>query len=215
MKDQLVPDMDHLLLLTTLPLLLHTQARAQDTVIYQLDLRPRIIVDHHHQLLHHMYLHRTDMPLLPPVTLRQLEVDIILILIQIQLRVTVHHPQIPLLAMVHHPRIRLITLINLLPRHIILILILDTTHLRITATTHLLLLLDIPNLLPQDTPNRLLHLMIQLHRDRGIDLMYLLLLIHDDHLRLPRVKVSIDHHHKDRAVKSGICWLGLYVLKSR
>jgi len=145
-KDQLVPDTDHLLLLITLPLLLHTQARIRDTAIYQLDLPLRIIMHHLHQLLHRTRLHRMDMPLLPPVTLRQLEVDIILILVPAQLRIMVHHPQIPLLAMEHHPQIPLIIIINLLLRHIILTLILDTIHLRITDTTHLLLLLVIPNL---------------------------------------------------------------------
>ena len=140
---------DHLLLLITLPLplpLLHTQAPALDMGIYQLDLHLRIIMHHHHQLLHRTHLHRMDMSLLPPVILRQLEVDIIPILVPAQLRIMVHHPQIPLLAMEHHPQIPLIIIINLLLRHIILTLILDTIHLRITDTTHLLLLLVIPNL---------------------------------------------------------------------
>lgn len=147
-KDHQLLDMDHLLLLITLPLpppLLHTQARIRDTVIYQLDLHLRVIMHHHHQLLHRTHLHRMDMLLLPRLYPRQLEVDIILIPIRILLRVMVHHPQIPLLVMEHHPQIPLTIIINLLQRHIILTLILDTMHRRIMDTTHLLLLLDIPN----------------------------------------------------------------------
>jgi hypothetical protein len=90
----------------------------------------------------------------------------------------------------------MVTTITINPRLPHIILILNTTHLQITHTI----------LHPQDTPqphkgthNHLLHLMIQplRDRDRGIGPMYLLLLIHDDHLLL-KVKGSIDPQLKDR-----------------
>jgi hypothetical protein len=201
-------DMDHLLQTTThLPLLLLLHTRTRDTATYQLDPRLRIIV-HHHQR-HLTFLHRVDMPLLP-ITLRQVEVGITPI--QLQHRVTeVLHPRIPLLAMEHHPLIPLMETpitINPLPRHITLIQ--DTTHLPTMDTIPLLpeATLNPPH---KGTHNLLLRLMIQPHKVTGR--MYLLLLIHDDHLLLRRDRGSIDHHLKgrDRVVKLGICWLGLYV----
>jgi hypothetical protein len=210
-KDHQVLDMAHLLLPTTtllqLLLLLHIQTR--DMVIYQLDLLPRTIMHHHPR--HLTYLQPMDMLLLL-LTLRQLVVGIIPI--QLLLRATeVLRPRIPLLAMEHHTLIPLtvtVTPTTINPHLLHIILILNTTLLRITPTTPLLLQEDIPNPPHKGTHNPLLRLTIQPRK--GIDLMYPLLLIHDDHLLLLRDKDkgSIDHH-RDRVVKLGICWLGLYV----
>jgi hypothetical protein len=206
--DHLVLGMDHLLQTTTHSLLLPLHTRTRDIVIYQLDLRLRIIMLHPPRHLTH--LPPVDIILLL-ITHRQLVVGIIRI--QILHRVTeVLRLRIPLLAMEHHPQIPLMvttTIINLLPRHIILIL--NTVNPPIMDTTPLPLQEDTPNPHLQDTHSLLLHPTIQPHK--GIDRMYLLLLIHDDHLLLRRDKGSIDPHLKgrDRVVKWEICWLDLYV----
>lgn len=199
-KDHLVLGMDHLLRTTTHPLLpllllLHTQIQARDMGIYQLDpLLQATAMAHLLLLRHRMHLRQVHMPLLL-LTHRQVEVGIIPI--QVLHRVTeALRLRIPLLAMEHHPLIPLIAIIN--PHLLHIILILNTTPL-------LPLQEDTPNPHLQDTHNLLLHLMIQLLR--GIDQMYLLLLIHDDHLLL-RDKASIGHL-KGRVVKLGICWLDL------
>jgi hypothetical protein len=206
-KDHPLLDMDHLLPTTThrlLLLLLRIQIQARDMGIYQLDLHLRIIMHHPHHPRHLTHLQPMDMLLLL-LTLRQLVVGIIPI--QLLLRATeVLRPRIPLLAMEHHPQIPLITTIN--PHLLHIILTLHTTIHPTTPTTPLLPLQeDIPHLHLQDTPNRLLHPTIQ--PLRGIDRMYLLLLIHDDHLLL-RDKANIGHL-KGRVVKLEIYWLGLYV----
>jgi hypothetical protein len=205
MIDHQVLDMAHLLLPTTTHPLPPLRTRTRDMGIYQLDLLPRIIM--HHPRRHLTFPQAMDMLLLL-LTLHQVVVGIIPI--QILLRATeVLRPRIPLLAMEHHPQIPLITTIN--PHLLHIILTLHTTIHPTTPTTPLLPLQeDTPNPHLQDTHSLLLLLMIQLLRDRGIDLMYLLLLIHDDHLLLRRDKANIGHL-KGRVVKLGICWLGLYV----
>jgi hypothetical protein len=208
--DHQVLDMAHHLLLTTtlLQLLLPLHTRTRDIIIYQLDLRLRIIMHHHPRHLTH--LQPMDITLLL-ITRLHLEVGIIRIQLPL-LAMEVLRLRIPLLAMEHHPRMSLtVTPTTINPHLLHIILTLHTTIHPTTPTTPLLPLQeDTPNPHLQDTHSLLLLLMIQLLR--GIDLMYLLLLIHDDHLLLLRDKDkgSIDHH-RDRVVKLGICWLGLYV----
>jgi hypothetical protein len=165
--DHQVLDMAHHLLLTTtlLQLLLPLHTRTRDIIIYQLDLRLRIIMHHHPRHLTH--LQPMDITLLL-ITRLHLAVGTTPTQLPL-LAMEVLRLRIPLLAMEHHPQIPLIAMTN--PHLLHIILILNTTLPRITDTTPLLPLQeDTPNPHLQDTPNLLLHPTIPL---RGIDLMYL------------------------------------------